>query len=122
MARHRGCPRGVRLNGITGLAITKLDVLSGHETLKIADSYEVNGRQATEMPPTIREIQAAKPLYKEFPGWKEEIDQVHSVDDLPQAARDYVKKMEELTETPAMLVSVGPDRTQTLLLRNPFEK
>ena len=112
----------VRLNGITGLAITKLDVLSGHETLKIADSYEVNGRQATEMPPTIREIQAAKPLYKEFPGWKEEIDQVHSVDDLPQAARDYVKKMEELTETPAMLVSVGPDRTQTLLLRNPFEK
>jgi len=112
----------VRLNGITGLAITKLDVLSGHDTLKIADSYEVNGRIMTEMPPTIRQIQAAKPVYQEFAGWKEEIDEVRSIDDLPQAARDYVKKMEDLTETPAMLISVGPDRDQTLLLRNPFEK
>ncbi len=110
----------VRLNGITGMAITKLDVLSGLDTLKIADSYEVNGRRTAVMPPTIHQIQAAQPVYEEVPGWQEDIGAVRSIDDLPQTARDYVKRMEDLTGTPAMLVSVGPDRAQTLLLRNPF--
>ncbi|MCK9295352.1 MAG: adenylosuccinate synthase [Desulfobulbaceae bacterium] len=110
----------VRLNGVTGLAITKLDVLSGHKTLKIATSYEAEGRTFTAMPGNIRTAQQLKPDYEEIPGWQEDISAVRSLADLPQSARDYVKRIEDLTETPVMLVSVGPDRAETLLLQNPF--
>jgi adenylosuccinate synthase len=112
----------VRLNGITGLAITKLDVLSGHETLKIATSYEADGKTYTAMPGNIRTTQKLKPVYEEIPGWQEDISGVRSVDDLPAAARDYVKRIEDLTETPTSILSVGPDRAETILLKNPFEK
>ncbi len=112
----------VRLNGITGLAITKLDVLSGHDTLKIATSYEADGKTFTAMPGNIRTTQKLKPVYEEIPGWQEDISEVRSVDDLPTAARDYVKRIEDLTETPTAILSVGPDRAETLLLKNPFEK
>ena len=110
----------VRLNGVTGLAITKLDVLSGHKTLKIATSYAAEGRTFTAMPGNIRTAQQLKPDYEEIPGWQEDISAVRSLADLPQSARDYVKRIEDLTETPVMLVSVGPDRAETLLLQNPF--
>ena len=110
----------VRLNGVTGLAITKLDVLSGHKTLKIATSYEAEGKTFTAMPGNIRTAQQLKPAYEEIPGWQEDISSVRSLADLPQSARDYVKRIEDLTETPVMLVSVGPDRAETLLLQNPF--
>ncbi|MCD6389796.1 MAG: adenylosuccinate synthase [Desulfobulbaceae bacterium] len=112
----------VRLNGITGLAITKLDVLSGHDTLKIATSYEADGKTYTAMPGNIRTTQKLKPVYEEIPGWQEDISGVRSVDDLPAAARDYVKRIEDLTETPTAILSVGPDRAETILLKNPFEK
>jgi adenylosuccinate synthase len=112
----------VRLNGITGLAITKLDVLSGQRTLKVATSYEAEGARFEAMPGNIRTTAKLKPVYEETDGWQEEISQATSVDDLPAKARDYVKWIEDLTETPAMLISVGPGREQTMLLRNPFEK
>ncbi len=112
----------VRLNGVTGLAITKLDVLSGHDTLKIGTSYDADGKSYTAMPANIRTAQNAKPVYEEIPGWQEEISSVRSVDDLPQNAKDYVKRIEDLTETPAMLISVGPGREETMLLDNPFKK
>jgi adenylosuccinate synthase len=110
----------VRLNSITGLAITKLDVLSGHNTLKIATSYAAEGRTFTAMPNNIRTAQQLKPAYEAMPGWAEDISGVRSMEDLPQNARDYVKRIEDLTETPVMILSVGPDRTETLLLKNPF--
>ncbi len=112
----------VRLNGITGLAITKLDVLSGQANLKIATSYEAQGKTYTAMPGNIRTAQQLKPVYEDIAGWEEDISAVRSVDDLPKKAKDYVKRIEDLTETPAILLSVGPDRTETLLLDNPFEK
>ncbi|MEN8142721.1 MAG: adenylosuccinate synthase [Thermodesulfobacteriota bacterium] len=112
----------VRLNGVTGLAITKLDVLSGQESLKVATSYEAAGRKYEAMPGNIKTTAALKPVYEEIPGWQEEIDQARSPEDLPVKARDYIKWIEDLTETPAMLISVGPGREETLLLRNPFEK
>ena len=104
----------VRLNGVTGLAITKLDVLSGQGDLKIATSYEADGKTFTAMPGNIRTT--AKP------GWQEDITAVRSLEDLPVSARDYVRRIEDLTGTPASIVSVGPDRAETLLLRNPFEE
>ena len=112
----------VRLNGITGFAITKLDVLSGQETLKIATAYNASASQVTAMPASINAVNKLTPVYEEIPGWQEEIRNVRSVDDLPAKARDYVKRIEDLTETPAMMLSVGPDREETLLLQNPFEK
>lgn len=112
----------VRLNGVTGLAITKLDVLSGQDTLKIATSYEADGKTYRAMPGNIQTAQKLKPAYEEIAGWNEDISSARSVDDLPQQAKDYVKRIEDLTETPATILSVGPDRAETMLLRNPFEK
>ncbi len=112
----------VRLNGITGLAITKLDVLSGMDTLKIANAYQTDGTTYHAMPGNIKKAQAVKPVYEEIPGWQEDISAVRSVDDLPQKTKDYIKRIEDLTETPAQIISVGPDRAETMLLKNPFEK
>ena len=111
----------VRLNGVTGLALTKLDVLSGLDTLKIATAYEADGTTYHAMPGNIRKAQQVKPVYEEIPGWQEDITAIRSVDDLPQKTRDYVKRIEEITETPVALLSVGPDREETMLLANPFE-
>lgn len=110
----------VRLNGITGLAVTKLDVLSGQPQLKIATSYDAAGRNFTTMPSNIRLTEKAKPVYEEIPGWQEEIDHVRNMEDLPVQARDYIKRIEDITETPAVIVSVGPARDETMLLKNPF--
>lgn len=112
----------VRLNGINGLAITKLDVLSGQPTLKLATSYEADGKKLTAMPGNIKTYAKMQPVYENLAGWSEEISQARSVDDLPSKARDYVKRIEEFTETPAYILSVGPGREQTMLLNNPFQK
>lgn len=112
----------VRLNGINGLAITKLDVLSGQPTLKLATSYEADGKKLTAMPGNIKTFAKMQPIYENLAGWSEEISQARSVDDLPAKARDYVKRIEEFTETPAYILSVGPGREQTMLLNNPFQK
>jgi len=110
----------VRLNGITGLAITKLDVLSGQSTLKIATSYRAGTREFTAMPSNIRTTAGVKPVYEAVPGWQEEIGGARAIDDLPVQARDYVKRIEDITGTPAVIISVGPARDETLLLKNPF--
>jgi adenylosuccinate synthase len=111
----------VRLNGINGLAITKLDVLSGQNTLKIATAYEADGKTYHAMPGNIKTTERLQPVYEDIEGWQEEIDHVLNMDDLPQTARDYITRIEDLSETPAYIVSVGPGREQTMLLKNPFE-
>ncbi|MDX2435356.1 MAG: adenylosuccinate synthase [Desulfobacterales bacterium] len=110
----------IRLNSITGLAVTKLDVLSGQSTLKIATSYEADGKKYTSMPSNIRLTEKVKPAYEEIPGWQEDIGSARNIEDLPQKARDYIKRIEDITETPAAIISVGPARDETLLLNNPF--
>jgi adenylosuccinate synthase len=112
----------VRLNGITGLAITKLDVLSGQNSLAIGTSYQAGGKTYHAMPGNIRTTEQLQPVYEKIDGWMEDISSMRSVDDLPVKARNYVKRIEEITETPAMLISVGPGREQTILLQNPFLK
>lgn len=112
----------VRLNGLTGLAITKLDVLSGQSTLKIGTHYEVEGKRYDCMPGNIRQTALAQPCYDEMAGWDEEISTVRAYDELPQQAQDYVKRIEDMSGVAPMIISVGPDRAETVLLRNPFEK
>ncbi len=112
----------VRLNGLTGLAITKLDVLSGQKKLNIARKYMVDDEEFTCMPGNIRKTIKARPVYEEVAGWDEDISAVRSYEDLPQEARDYVKRIEDISGVAPVIVSVGPDREETLLLRNPFER
>ncbi len=112
----------VRINGITGLAITKLDVLSGQQRIKIANEYTLNGSRYNSMPSNIKEAEKVQPVYEEMAGWQEEIDGIRDFESLPGEAKDYIKRIEDMTEVQAAIVSVGPDREETLLLRNPFEK
>ena len=112
----------VRLNGLTGLAITKLDVLSGQPKLQIGRKYSVEGEVFDCMPSNIRKTALAEPVYEEVDGWQEDITGVRDLADLPQKARDYVRRIEDISGIAPVIISVGPDREETLLLRNPFEK
>ncbi len=112
----------VRLNGLNGLAITKLDVLSDIDPLKICKGYDVEGERFDYMPCNIRKVEKIKPLYEEMKGWQGDITGARSLDELPTEARDYVKAIEDMTQCPAIIVSVGPGRDQTILLENPFKK
>ncbi|MBU0945640.1 MAG: adenylosuccinate synthase [Proteobacteria bacterium] len=111
-----------RLNGLTGLAITKLDVLSGQPVVKMANRYELNGQTLSAMPSNIRQAAEVKPVYEEMAGWDEDITGVRSYEDLPVQAKDYIKRIEDFTGVKPVIVSVGPDRDETMLLKNPFEK
>jgi adenylosuccinate synthase len=112
----------VRLNGLTGFAITKLDVLSGQPKLKVATGYEIAGKRLTTMPCSINQAAAIAPVYETMPGWQQDIRGVRTLKELPVQAQDYIRRIEDMTGVPADIVSVGPDREETLLLRNPFEK
>ena len=111
----------VRLNGLTGLAITKLDVLSGQPKIKMATSYQLGDRSLNAMPSNIRDAARVKPVYEELAGWQSEINEVTAYEDLPVEAKDYVKRIEDFTGVEAVIVSVGPDRDETLLLKDPFD-
>ncbi len=111
-----------RLNGLTGLAITKLDVLSGQPVIKMANSYELDGKKVTTMPSNINHAAKVTPVYEEMPGWDEDITGVRNYDDLPVQAKDYIKRIEDFTGIEPVIISVGPDRDETMLLKNPFEK
>lgn len=103
----------VRLNGPTELAITKLDVLSGLKELKICVAYKYNGEEILYPPQEQNGMAHVEPVYETLPGWEEDITAAKSWDDLPDNARDYLKRIEELSGVPVGLVSVGPDRAQT---------
>ncbi|KAB0671909.1 adenylosuccinate synthase [Oryzomonas sagensis] len=111
----------VRVNGLTGIALTKLDVLSDFDTVKICTGYTCNGRTLETLPASLELFEQCQPVYEELPGWKSDITGAQTYEDLPQKARDYVKRLEELAGCPIVLVSVGPRRDQTIILRNPFE-
>lgn len=112
----------VRLNGLTGLAITKLDVLSGQPVLKMANAYALNGKMLSSMPSNIRQAGTVSPVYEEMAGWQRDISGIRQFVDLPQEAKDYIRRIEDFTGVEAAIVSVGPDRNETLLLHNPFLK
>jgi adenylosuccinate synthase len=110
----------VRLNGLTGLAITKLDVLGGLDELKICTAYECDGEILETFPANLDKLGRCKPIYEELPGWKEDISDVRHLDDLPQNVHHYLKRVETLTGTRIQVVSVGPGRDQTIVLDNPL--
>jgi adenylosuccinate synthase len=107
----------VRVNGLTDLFLTKLDVLSGFDRLPICVGYDVDGEQVDEMPMTQTGFHHAKPIYEELPGWKADISKARKIEDLPREARDYLRRVEELSGAPVSAVGVGPGRDETLVLR-----
>jgi adenylosuccinate synthase len=112
----------VRINGITGIALTKLDVLTGFEQIPICTAYLFNGNTLTEFPASLKTMQGIKPIYETMAGWQEPLTQVTKFSDLPANAQKYVRRIEEILETEMILISVGPGREQTVVLKNPFEE
>lgn len=104
----------VRLNGLTEIALTKLDVLSGFETIKLCVAYEYQGKRLEYPPQGSGALAEALPIYESMPGWTESLEECNSWEALPSAAKAYVERLEVLAGVPITLVSVGPDRNQTL--------
>jgi adenylosuccinate synthase len=104
-----------RLSGVDELAVMLLDVLGGLDELKICSAYEIDGRRVTQFPSQIGDLEKAVPVYETLPGWREELDAVRSEHDLPTNARRYVDRISELLDRPVSIVSVGPDRAQTII-------
>ncbi len=109
-----------RISGINYLSMMLFDVLSGVETLKICTAYELDGEVIDYVPSVLDQLSRCKPVYTEMPGWTEEITEVRSYDELPETAKAYLAKIEELTNTEVAVVSVGPDRTQTIIKKEIF--
>jgi len=113
--------RSAQVNSITGLCITKLDVLDGLEKLMICTSYNYNG-EVLELPPVGADaIEQCEAVYEEMPGWSESTVGVRNRDELPQNALNYLKRLEEVVGIPVDIISTGPERDETIVLRNPYE-
>jgi adenylosuccinate synthase len=110
----------VRLNGLTGMAITKLDVLDGLESVKICTGYEYQGEIIKDFPASLDVLAACQPVYETLPGWAEDITNLRKLEDFPPNARSYLDRIADLAETELHIVSVGPDREQTIVLKHPY--
>jgi adenylosuccinate synthase len=110
----------VRVNGLWGIALTKLDVLSGIEALKICTAYELDGKTVSELPGDLDELSRVKPVYEELPGWSGKLAGARTLEDLPAAALRYVRRVEEILGLPVVCISVGAERGETILMSNPF--
>ena len=112
----------LRVNGITGLALLKLDILTGLPEVRICVGYRVGGKEVHEFPASITTLGRCEPTYRTFRGWSESIESARSLADLPQAARDYVRWIEDALGVPVDLLGVGPERDATIEQRNPFDR
>ncbi|HYD56002.1 MAG TPA: adenylosuccinate synthase [Burkholderiales bacterium] len=113
--------RSIQLNGVSGLCITKLDVLDGVEAVKICVGYQVDGNLSDILPVGAEELERCVPVYEELPGWQESTVGVKRYEGLPKAARAYLQRIEELCSVPVDLISTGPDREETIVMRHPFD-
>jgi adenylosuccinate synthase len=110
----------IRLNSVNGLAITKADVLSGLNPIKLCVKYGLNNVETLCMPPIASDIGQLKCLYKDFAGWDKDISKIKNPDDLPKEVLDYIKGIEDFSGVPVCVLSLGVDREQTLIFKNPF--
>jgi adenylosuccinate synthase len=112
----------IRISDLDEIFITLLDVLTGFDTLKVCTHYTLNGKELTSVPATNEEYEKCVPVYMDLPGWKEDITQVKSLHELPQNAKNYLEMISKICEVPIAGFSVGPDRKQTVLYENKFNK
>lgn len=111
-----------RVSGVNALSLNLLDVLTGLDTIKICTAYEINGEKIDYYPANLNDLAACKPVYEELPGWTEDITHITHFEDLPANTQNYLKRLSELTGIALSTVSVGPDRLQTIILTDPWEK
>ncbi|HET7669900.1 MAG TPA: adenylosuccinate synthase [Burkholderiales bacterium] len=114
--------RSIQLNGVSGLCITKLDVLDGVESVKICVGYKLEGTFSEILPVGAEELERCHPVYEDLPGWMESTVGIKSSERLPKNAQAYLKRIEELAGVPIDLVSTGPDREETIVRRHPFDR
>lgn len=112
----------IHLNGVDSLAMMKLDILDNLDEIQICVGYKIGKRQLKTFPATIEDLAKVEPIYETHPGWKTPISSVQVFDELPHAARSYIRRIEELCQVPVSLISVGPGREQTLWLERFFEQ
>ncbi len=112
--------RAALLNGATSIVLTKADVLSAFDTIRIAVAYELDGRRTDEFPSQTCQVEQVTPIYEDYPGWREDITGCKTWEELPEKAQKYFRRIEELAGVPISLVSVGPGREQTIKLTEPF--
>jgi len=112
--------RAAQINSLTGLCITKLDVLDGLETLKLCTSYKYNGEDLDFPPLGADAIEQCEPVYEEMPGWTESTEGVRDYDSLPENAKKYLARMQEIVGVPVDIISTGPERDETIILNHPF--
>lgn len=112
--------RSIQINSVSGLCITKLDVLDGLEKINICVGYQLNGNNIEVPPQDTRELEKCTPIYEELPGWKNSTFGIKTLEELPQEAINYIHRIEELVEAPVDILSTGPDRSQTIIKRHPF--
>ena len=105
-------------NGLTGLALTKIDVLAGQESIKVCTAYELDGKRL-EVPP-YDELERVTPVYETLPGWSESLDECRRLDDLPANTRKYVAAVEDAVGCKVWVIGVGPGRERTVVVRDPF--
>jgi len=113
--------RSIQLNGLSGLCITKLDVLDGVEAVKICVGYQLEGKFSEIFPVGAEELERCHPVYEELPGWMESTVGIRSYDALPKAARAYLQRIEALAGVPIDIISTGPERDETIVRRHPYE-
>jgi adenylosuccinate synthase len=117
--------RSIQINGVSGLCVTKLDVLDGVETLRLGVGYKLSGRDGDEfrsiLPVGADELACCEPIYEEMPGWAESTVGIKDFEKLPIPAQAYLKRVEEVCEVPIDMISTGPDRQETIVLRHPFK-
>ena len=112
--------RSAQVNGLSGLCITKLDVLDGIDELKLCTGYELDGATIDILPMGADDIARCNPIYETLPGWSQSTVGVTKYELLPAEAQHYLKRIEELTGVPIDMISTSPDRDHTILLRNPY--
>lgn len=113
--------RSIQINGVTGLCITKLDVLDGLDEVRLCTGYRLDGRDVDILPRGAAQVKHCEPVYETFPGWKENTIGISAWDALPVNARAYLTRLQEVAGVPIDMVSTGPDRDETILLRHPFK-
>ena len=113
--------RAVQVNGVSGICITKLDVLDGLDVVRVAVGYLVNGETKDILPFGADALAMCEPIYEEHPGWSESTLGIKSFDRLPKNAQSYLKRLQELAGAPIDIVSTGPDREETIVMRHPFQ-
>ena len=111
----------IKISGIDGIALTKLDVLDELDEIKICIQYELNGKKIEYFPAAVEDQLKIKPVYKTFPGWKTSTSGIKNIDDLPDNAKKYIFALEAFVGAKICSISTSPERDDTILIENPFE-